>query len=172
VNGTLGAADGGRWRLRFTRHLAHPPDVVLRAVTDPAELAAWFPQRVVGDVTVPGAALRFESDGFPSFDGVVLRVEPPRLLEIGWGTEVVRFEIEAAGEGCTLTLVDTIDELGKAARDGAGWHTCLDLLEAALDGGGAPVDIEQRWAEVHPGYVEAFGPAASTLGPPDPAGGA
>jgi len=38
-------------------------------------------------------------------------------------------------------LLDTIDELGKAARDGAGWHACLDVLQqpserrpAALDG--------------------------------------
>lgn len=33
---------------------------------------------------------------------------------------------------------------GKAARDGAGWHTCLD-----------------------PGYVERFGPEGATVGPPD-----
>ena len=27
---------------------------------------------------------------------------------------------------------DTIDDLGKAARDGAGWHVCLEALEHAL----------------------------------------
>ena len=31
-------------------------------------------------------------------------------------------------------LEDTLDERGKAARDGAGWHTCLDALETSLDG--------------------------------------
>jgi hypothetical protein len=34
--------------------------------------------------------------------------------------------------GCTLT--DTIDALGKAARDGAGRHVCLDRLEHELAG--------------------------------------
>ena len=62
-----------------------------------------------------------------------------------------------------LTLINRFDEIGKAARDAAGWHACLDALEAWLDGVPAPGD---RWSEVHPGYVERFGPEAATLGPP------
>jgi len=31
-------------------------------------------------------------------------------------------------------LTDTFDELGKAARDAAGWDTCLDFLEWDLAG--------------------------------------
>jgi uncharacterized protein YndB with AHSA1/START domain len=164
--GTLERA-GHRWRLRFTRRLAHRAEKVWRAVTDPEHLLAWFPDRMTGELTV-GATLRFESEyvdgGF--FEGRVLVVDEPRALEFTWGTDVIRIEIEPAGDGCVLTLLDTIDEVGKAARDGAGWHVCLDKLEHHLAGDRPAWSHGDRWGEVHPAYVEALGPAAATIGPP------
>jgi hypothetical protein len=68
--------------------------------------------------------------------------------------------------GTTLTLVDTFDEQGKAARDGAGWHVCLDRLAYSLAGDELPWKPEDRWSEVNAAYVESLGPEASTLGPP------
>ena len=62
-------------------------------------------------------------------------------------------------------IIDTITELGKAARDGAGWHVCLDGLEADLDGRPAPA-MPESWQAIHPSYVSDFGPDASTIGPP------
>jgi len=141
----MDAADGlldehdGRWRLRFERRLHHPPDRVWRAITEPDGLRAWFP---------------FDFDA-------------PRALELEWGGgERLRLEVRAEGEGSILTLVNTFDEQGKAARDGAGWHACLDALAEHLDGAGAPAAPEERWARLHDAYRERFGPAASTIGPP------
>ena len=51
VDGEL-EQDGDRWRLRFTRELAHPAETVWQAVTEPRHLEAWFPQRIVGEWTV------------------------------------------------------------------------------------------------------------------------
>jgi hypothetical protein len=62
--------------------------------------------------------------------------------------------------------VDTFDELGKAARDAAGWHVCLEQLAHHLDGSTPPWDSGDRWAEVHERYAAAFGPEATTIGPP------
>jgi len=36
--------------------------------------------------------------------------------------------------GCTFVLTDAFSELGKAARDAAGWHTCLDFLAEHVAG--------------------------------------
>jgi len=166
VNGELDDLGDGHWRLRFVRHLAHPVDEVWRAVTEPDRLRSWFPQRVVGDLLTPGAPLSFEGERAGAFPGRVLRVEAPVLLEFLWGTDVLRLELVADGGACTLTFTDTIDELGKAARDGAGWHTCLDFLEVALGGTTPDFTSPERWQSVHPGYVRAFGPDASTVGPP------
>ena len=65
-----------------------------------------------------------------------------------------------------LTLLDTLEERGKAARDAAGWHVCLDALEAALGGQTSSRERVSTWGEVHPHYVETFGPPAATIGPP------
>src|SRR3954447_13909186 len=164
MNGTLEQTAAGP-RLRFTRQLAHPPEKVWRALTEPEHLKAWFPDTIVVEEWTVGAPLRFEHPDF-RFDGEVLAVEPPSLLEIRWGTDTIRLEVEPDGDGTRLTLLDTIDELGKAARDAAGWHACLDQLAAHLDGE-QPPDSSDRWRAVHPGYVEAFGPDAATIGPPD-----
>ena len=97
----------------------------------------------------------------------MLACEPPSLLEFRWGSDVIRFEITPDPGGCTFVLTDTFGELGKAARDAAGWHVCLDLLACHLDGAAAPWPMGERWSEVHPGYVAKFGPEAATLGPPE-----
>jgi uncharacterized protein YndB with AHSA1/START domain len=168
MNGTLEQA-GDRWRLRFTRRLRHDPETVWRAITEPDQLKAWFPDHLSGDLVV-GGKLTFSHDSaaIPDFDGEVRAVESPRLLEFTWGTDLLRFEIQPHDDGCTLTLLDTFDELGKAARDAAGWHVCLDQLARSLDGGDPPASsASQQWQNVHPGYVEAFGPEGSCIGPPE-----
>jgi uncharacterized protein YndB with AHSA1/START domain len=165
MNGKLEQA-GDLWRLRFTRRLRHSPEKVWSAITEPEHLAAWFPDRIVVDEWAVGAPLRFEHEGGDPFEGEVLAVDPPSVLEFGWGTDTIRLEIAPDGDGCTLTLLDTFDELGKAARDAAGWHTCLDALERHLAGDPSARAAHETWSEVHPGYVEDLGPEAATIGPP------
>lgn len=156
---------GTRNELRFVRRLPHPPEKVWRALTESGHLAAWFPTTIEG-VLAPGAALRFnfpngEADGF---DGRVIACEPTFLLEFEWGPDdYLRFELQPDGSDTILTFTDVFTPLGKAARDAAGWHSCFDSLDAHLDG---VSPRQNRWAEVHPAYVERFGPEASTLGPP------
>ncbi len=81
------------------------------------------------------------------------------------GDETLRFELQPDGKGSVLTFVNTFDELGKAARDAAGWHACLDVLSCHLNDQEAPWTPGQRWQHVHPAYVERFGRDASTIGP-------
>lgn len=164
--GTLDAA-GERWTLTFTRTYPHPIELVWAAVTEPEHLAAWFPQTIVGERRA-GAALRFLTgpDDEDGFDGTMLTYDPPRAIEMAWGTDTLRIELEPDGEGTRLTLIDTFDELGKAARDAAGWHECLARLAATLPGA-PPLDPAAMWAAIHPVYVEALGPDASSIGPPD-----
>ncbi|HWF15384.1 MAG TPA: SRPBCC family protein [Acidimicrobiales bacterium] len=163
--GTLETAADGRSVLRYRRRLAHPPEKVWRALTEDGHLAAWFPTTIEGPRQA-GAALRFSfrnGEGEP-FAGEMLAFEPPSLLELRWSDDVLRFELEAAGTGSVLSLIVTFPEHGKAARDGAGWHVCLERLAAESDGTTPPAD--DRWRVVHARYVGALGPEASTIGPP------
>ena len=152
-----------RWQLRFKRELPHPVDKVWRAITEQEHLKAWFPMPVVGEWRV-GAPLKFPSE-YGDFDGEVIAVEPPSLLEFRWGTDIIRLEVEPHDKGTTLTLVDTIDQLGKAARDAAGWHVCLDNLDAHLAGKPSASNGDD-WQSLNAEYSSEFGPEASSIGPP------
>jgi uncharacterized protein YndB with AHSA1/START domain len=166
--GTIEQLDDGRWQLRFTRTLAHPPELVWRAVSEPEHLAAWFPTTIEGERHA-GAPLRFSLPGGQAapFEGEMLAYEPPSLIEIQWGPDVVRIELRAADGGTELTLLDTLEEHGKGARDAAGWHTCLEALGRHLEGAQDARASLEMWRDVHPRYVEQFGPEAATIGPPD-----
>src|SRR5215467_9674372 len=136
---------GDRWQIRFERRLAHPREKVWRALTEPEHRDAWFPQRIEADGDwVAGARLRFVSDLMPeaNFGGELLVYDPPRTLEMRWGTDILRFELAADGDGTLLTLT------------------------YALAGQAPPWTGDQRWRQVHPSYVSLYGPEAATLGPP------
>ena len=154
--------------LRFTRRLEHPPEKVWRALVEPEHLAAWFPTTIDGD-RAAGARLRFRhrDDIVEPFEGEMLAFEPPSLLELQWGPDVLRFELEAAGAGTLLRFTDTLEALGKAARDGAGWHECLDRLACELAGQTPAWAPAERWQQVHARYLERLGPEAATIGPPE-----
>ena len=157
--GTLTQTNAG-WQLQFVRQLDKPPASVWRAFADPELRKKWFPDTMLGEL-VPNAELTFASDYGTSFDGKVLDIDEPRLLVLLWGTDELRFELDERDGTTALTLTVSFTEQGKAARDGAGWHECLDHLAALYGGTGA-----RTWGDVHPRYAEHFGPAASTIGPP------
>jgi uncharacterized protein YndB with AHSA1/START domain len=162
----------GQTTLRFERRLRHPPQKVWQAITDPAELTHWFPQDLEGRFA-PGAALRFVFRGEPpvldgevlrEFTGEVLEFDPPRLLAYTWAGDTLRWSLTPDGGGCLLVFTDTFTDPGKAARDGAGWHVCLDALAVRLDG--AQAGPGNRWQEYYEDYADRFGPDAATASLP------
>ena len=167
--GSLEQVDAG-WQLTFVRQLEHPCEQVWGALTEKEHLAAWFPTDIEGE-RAAGAALRFvfRNNEGPVIDGQMLIYNPPRVLAFRWGNEeTLRFELEPTATGCRLTFVNRFGELGKAARDAAGWHSCLDVLRYHLNDEPAPWQPPERWQQVHEAYVERLGPAAATIGPPSP----
>lgn len=169
--GTVQQLEGGRWQLRFIRRLPHRQAKVWRAITEAEQLAKWFPSTIEGERRA-GAKLRYAFPGglAAPMEGKMLAYEPESVIELEWGPDVLRIELRGLDEGTELTLLHTFAERGKAARDGTGWHVCLDALTAALRG--SPDSREQMaaWREVHPHYLESFGPEAATIGPPDQSG--
>jgi uncharacterized protein YndB with AHSA1/START domain len=153
--------------LCFRRRLDHPPDKVWAALTVDEHLERWFPTTIEG-ARVAGAALHFsfrEGEGEP-FDGQMTAFDPPSLMELRWSDDLLRFELEADGSGCLLSLTVTFPEHGKAARDAAGWHVCLDQLGYVCAAASPPWLPPERWREVHPRYVDRLGREASAIGPP------
>jgi len=145
MHGTFETIDD-RPAVRFERRLAHPIDVVWRAVTEPSELASWFP----GSVRIDGTRLHFEEG-----EGEVLALEPPHRFEFTWGpADELRIELEETGDGCLMRLTHLLGSRDQAARDAAGWHVCLDRLEAALAGEDAAGPSSEPTAEWRGHYEE------------------
>lgn len=163
----LGELDPSGPTLRFERVYDHRIEKVWAAVSRPEHQAIWFPQQILGD-REPGAPLRFVTSVDPDdgFDGTMIAYEPPHLLELWWGPSRLRIELTPLGDRTQLVLTEVLPDLGGGARNGAGWHECLDRLTAVIDGT-VPQRWGRRWQEVHPAYVAAFGPVADVLKAPD-----
>ena len=158
MTATLETGDG-RSTLRFERVLAHPRARVWRAVTDPDELAQWFPSAVVYEPRV-GAPMQFDFGGAHDIDawpGEVLAWEPERVFAFAWGTDQLRFELADTADGGTR-LVFThafAHEPGKEARDAAGWEACLAAFGALLES--RPKPGPDAWSGYAATYAERFG---------------
>ncbi|MDN3356158.1 SRPBCC family protein [Actinomadura sp. DC4] len=162
MNGSLHTA-GGRNVLRFERRLAHPVEKVWRAVTEPAELAHWFPAMVAMEPRV-GGAMRFTFPGgeMDPTDGTVTELDPPRVFAFVWAGDPLRIELAPDGEGTLLTFTYTFQDRPMAGSYATGWHTCLDALAHAL-AGTAPQE-PAPYPERHDAFVEEFGLGEGTAG--------
>jgi uncharacterized protein YndB with AHSA1/START domain len=155
--------DRARPAVRIERRLPDPPTTVWQALTQRAQLRAWFPSDVIveGGEWEAGAKLSFP---FPpevidmTLTGEVLEVEEPTRLAFTWGEETLTFELSPEQGGTLLVLIDELPA-SAAARNAAGWETCLDRL-AGLDPAGA-------WRPRFEAYAAAFEPLIGRQeGPP------
>jgi uncharacterized protein YndB with AHSA1/START domain len=147
--GEVFATEDGRFAIRFVRLLAHSPDKVWRAITDPEQLAAWFPAVVELD-RAAGAELFFgvteeqrrrygvKDDPSRVANGRMLRNESPHLLEYEWLGEILTWEITGTAEGSRLVFTNVVSEPGTAGPAAAGWEAGLEVVVAQLDG--VPID--------------------------------
>ena len=100
--------------LSFEFDLAHSPEKVWRALTDPGLLAEWL-LPVVDLRLEPGAAFTFRTQPYPGWDGTVncriLEIEPPSRLSYAWVVgdmaldTVVTFTLTPTASGTRLSLV-------------------------------------------------------------------
>jgi uncharacterized protein YndB with AHSA1/START domain len=127
--------------VRFERTLPGPIERVWEFLTNTERLPAWFGQgriepREGGSVTLMDGHVR----------GVVTRWQPPHRLSYTWNVfspgetasaypeSYLTIELESRGEQVQLTLthLPVLERFEK--QNAMGWHTFLDVLEAALRG--------------------------------------
>lgn len=147
------AIENGEWEARFERSLGHGVASVWSMLTDNGQLARWFPELSVDDLRV-GGAFKFDMGGGNEEKMEILELKPLALLAYTWAEDQVRFELDETSEGCRLELVEHITRItDHTPRDLAGWHVCLDVIAALLDGR----EIESRkaaWEEKYEQYKQ------------------
>lgn len=128
--------------IEFQRLLHHPIEEVWTAITDPAEVAAWFMVQLDRPPTSGSISMRY-SNGLHA-TGRVLDWDPPHVYEYEWNIapgptlprgeqSVVRWELTAI-EGGTL-LVVTHRKLTRHTAEvfSRGFSSFLDRLSAQMD---------------------------------------
>ena len=129
--------------IAFEIELAHAPDKVWRALTDPALLAEWL-LPVIEFKLERGAAFTFKTQPYPGWDGTVscqmLEIEPQRKFRYTWTVPfldtVVTFTLDPSATGTRLLIVQSgFKPEQKREFGGAryGWNMMggklVDLLE-------------------------------------------
>jgi uncharacterized protein YndB with AHSA1/START domain len=167
------AFEGEYATLTFCRRVAHPPEEIWSAITDPTQLRGWYMTRatIVGG---KGGSIDFRSGPAEyHVTGRILSWDPPYLFEHEWNVEpspqmpsgeesIVRWELAREGHETLVTLTHRRLTRRTAMGFGPGIHAFLDCLTAHLDGEPMP-DWMSRVGAVRRYYP----PWSSSSSPPD-----
>ena len=162
--------DGDQYILVFTRHFAHPIGLVWTALTDPQWVVKWAPYEPNRNLASLGPVTLTMADGMSDtpMQEMVTAVEPPNLLEFGWGPGKLRWQLAAVGTGTTLNLRHTVGSADWIAKGAAGWHICLDVADRLLNGEDAKRIVgmdamNHGWNELHEAYAQELGVTPTPL---------
>jgi uncharacterized protein YndB with AHSA1/START domain len=157
--------------LGFERRIAHPIETVWRAITEPEQLAQWFPCTVALELRLGGTMSFTFPPGTAAEEAVtmlgsVTELDPPRRFAFLWGEDHLHFALEPVDgdAACLLHFSVELDAREKAARDGTGWHQCLDGLETLLagDGSSRPSD-PAAWRGLYAEYERRGFPTGAAI---------
>jgi uncharacterized protein YndB with AHSA1/START domain len=143
---------------RFERHWKYSVEEVWSFLTENEKLAKWFSELEVTDLR-EGGSIKFNMPDGTFLTLQILDVVPYSVLEYTWAEDRVRFELYPESDGCRLLLIETIHSItSHTPKDLAGWHVCLNVIEALLDGR----TLESReaeweiWYEQYQKHVDHF----------------
>jgi len=144
--------------VRFVRALPGPVTKVWSFLTESALLPQWYGDggiepREGGAVTLMGGHVRGVVTGWrpEKFLGYTWNVFSPGEAESQWPVSYLEFALEPDGDGTRLTLIHRPIPAPMQAQTMVGWHTMLDLIEAAARG-----DFPKR-ADIFPKNAALYG---------------
>ncbi|WKA53835.1 SRPBCC family protein [Planococcus shixiaomingii] len=142
----------------FERQFEASLEQVWAMLTDNEQLQLWFSELRVEKLEKGGFLSFNMGDG--TFDNMTITdYQEGKIMAFEWAEDEVRFEIEQEGSGTKLKLIEFISRFTPhTARDLAGWHVCLDVIEALLEG--KSIEREKEWELEYPEYqrlVESMG---------------
>lgn len=164
MNEALRTVDG-RNMLRIERRLAHPPQKVWRALTEPEQLGQWYPARVAQMDLRVGGEILFDYGEGTILRAVITELDPPRRFAFSEnaGAALSReddaqlsFTLEPDGDSTLLVFTHVFDDRAAAASYATGWQGCLDCMALVLND--QPVTWPPRdMAALYRAYVHEFG---------------
>lgn len=124
----------GWYIAKMERQINHSVEKVWDMLTINDQLAKWFSELRAGEL---------HEGGFMAFYMSTTEIEKLEISEFvdhsilafEWFGDTVQFELKRNSEDCLLTFTQKFHEINEQKRkDLAGWHVCLDVIVALLDG--------------------------------------
>jgi uncharacterized protein YndB with AHSA1/START domain len=138
---------------RFERCLNHSVEMVWSSLTDNDKLAQWFSELRIDELR-EGGIIKFDLQDGTFEELLIIELKMHAVLEYTWGEDQVRFELYPESDGCRLILIEKINKItNHTPKDLAGWHVCLEVIHALLNGEA----LEPRkaiWKAWHEKYVQ------------------
>lgn len=142
----------------FEREMKHSPKEVWDYLTENDKLKQWFSELEVKSLEKGGHILfDFQDGNYEKME--ILDVKMEEVLEFVWPPKnTVRFELNDKDGHCQLIFKQFLYEITEhTAKDLAGWHVCLQVIETLLNGEEVK-DRKASWERVYPKYVEVVKP--------------
>ncbi|OIK06060.1 activator of Hsp90 ATPase 1 family protein [Bacillus sp. MUM 116] len=119
---------------RYERHWRHSVQEVWAWLTENDKISQWFSELRVEELREEGAIVFQMPDG--TMDKLTIsELKTYSVLEFSWWENTMRFELSPEADGCRLVLTEKLKEItDHTPKDLAGWHVCLEVIDALLDG--------------------------------------
>ena len=138
---------------RFERDLKHSVEAVWAMLTENDKLATWFSELRIDELR-EGGVIKFDMQDGTYMDMHIIELKTRSIFEFTWDKDVVRFELYPQQVGCKLVLTEKIKTItNQTKKDLAGWHVCLDVIQALLDG--TVIARDEEWKKWFEKYDEA-----------------
>lgn len=140
---------------RFERHVEHSVGEVWSWLTENEKLAQWFNELRVGELC-EGGFMKFEMPDGTFEDLEITELKKHAVFEFSWWVDSVRFELTPVSNGCKLVLIERIENItDHTTKDLAGWHVCLDVIVALMDG--RTIARMEEWKKWYEEYKQVIG---------------
>lgn len=138
------------YEARFERTLPFESEQVWAMLTDNEKLNQWFSELEITDLR-KGGSLAFDMGDGNSDSLEIVDFEEGKVLAFNWWDDEVRFEVSPVKQETKLKLIESIRNITpQTAKDLAGWHVCLDVIEALLKG--EEIDRHAEWEKEYTEY--------------------
>jgi uncharacterized protein YndB with AHSA1/START domain len=141
--------------VRFERQLTHSLEETWSWLTENEKMTQWFPELQIVELR-EGGFLQFDMQNGNVDKLVISELKLHSVFEFDWWGDTIRFELYQESEGCKLVMKETIKQItNHSPKDLAGWHVCLDVIEALMAGRTFEWRME-KWKEWFEQYKQAI----------------
>lgn len=138
------------YEARFERTLPFDNERVWAMLADNDRLHQWFSELEITDLR-KGGSLTFDMGDGNSESLAIVDFEEGKVLAFNWWEDEVRFEVSPANQETKLKLIEFIRKITpQTAKDLAGWHVCLNVIESLLKG--EEIDRHAEWEKEYTEY--------------------